>query len=149
LGVCHAGAPADDEGFVVSPVFGEGGDAAELEDVGDVGVVELGLEGDADGGEFADGPVRFEGVQGDPGGAEGVAHVGHGGEGAFGGQIGFAVEEVVQDLGPVVGHADFVGVGEDQGNGRGDGGGVLDDLVGFAAEVTPGVLDFGQDARQG
>jgi hypothetical protein len=58
------------------------------------------------------------------------------------------VDNVVKDHQPQVGHAQVVDVGKGQGDFEVDFGPILDDLVVFAAGVTAGFVDAGQNALQ-
>jgi hypothetical protein len=100
------------------------------------------LEGEADYVETREGAVGLEGGQRLTGGAEGVCGVGGGVIDALAGVVGEAVDDVVEDVGAEMGHADLVEVGE--GQGEADGGVGLDHGVDFPADVAGGFL-YGEE----
>ena len=148
FGVGGARAAADDQRFILGAFDGAAGDAGEIEEIRNVDVVELGLERDADDVEIGDGVVGLEGVEGKIGSAERRRHVGHGGEGPLGQGVVAAVDEVVEDPGALVGHADLVGVGEGEGDPQRDAVPRLAGQVAFETEIARRALDGGQDRVQ-
>jgi hypothetical protein len=67
LRVRHARPAADDQRVALGAVAGEARDPRQVEEVGDVHVVELGLERDPDKVELARGVAALQSVEGDPG----------------------------------------------------------------------------------
>ena len=100
----------------------------------------IALQREADHVEVGERRLALERVERQAGGAQAVGEVGPRREGALGGEVGLAVDDVVEDLEPVVAHADGIGVGVDERDAAAQAGGILADLVHLAADVPCGRL---------
>jgi len=145
LGVGGARAAADDNWFLLAATLCAAGDACQVEEVRNVDVVELGLQGDADDVELGNRPVGLQGVQGNLLGAHRCGHVRHRCEAALGEGVLPSVDQVIENSGSLVGHADLVSVGEGQGDPHADRVPGLPSEVFFETEVPRGLLNPGQD----
>jgi len=149
FGVEGAVPAADDQRMrrvAVGTVDGESGQIEKLEGVG----VEL-LVGDADGEdvETGDRPVAFECVERDAGPAHLRDHIRCGKVGAFGQDVGPAVEGVVKDGQREVGHPQVVYIGEGQTDANVSSIPRLVNSVVFTAYVAPWFPDAVQERFDG
>ena len=145
LGVLGAGAAGDDEGVDGAAVLGLERDAAQVEHRQQVRVADLVLEREAHDVELGQGRERLQPVEGDLVLAQGFFEVGQGGEGPLAGPA-LGVHEAVEDLEPVVAHAQGIGVGEGQAERPLRLAVVLQDAIQLAAGVLAGGRHIGQDA---
>ena len=142
LGVLGSGAAGDDERVVGRTVLGLERDAAKVEHGQDVRIANLILEREAEDVEL---PERGEGLQRIERQAvlaEGGFEVGERCKGSLARPIA-GVHQAVEDLEPVVAHAEGVGVGERQAEGSLASAMVLADAVELAAKVLGRGSDVG------
>ena len=117
----------------------------QIDQVEHVGVDQLGGEIEGHHVEGAGRQVVLEREQGQPGAAHGRLHVHPGGVGPLGHGVVPLVEDLVEDLEPLVGQADLVRVGIDQ-QPRGRALVVLGHLgAELPADVAGRLLDLGQE----
>ena len=114
LGVEGAGTAAQHERVGVVPVRGPERQSRQVEHGENVGVAEFVRQGDAEHVVAAQADPRLEGEERQPGAAQGRLHVDIRGVGAVRHHMLAGVEQVIEDLQPLVGHADLVEVGEDE-----------------------------------
>ena len=145
LGVEGAVATGDDDRVLRATVLGPHRDAGEVEALEHVRVDELGGEAEGDHVEAAGVVVGVDREEGHRRPAHLRGHVEPGRVGAFGERIVAFVEDLVEDLEPLVGQADFVGVGIDEE----PGGEVWPvfrlDAPPLHPDVPSGLLDLGQE----
>ena len=122
-------------------------DPGEVEGGEQVGVAELGREADPEHVERRDGPMAVDGERGHAVLAHQRLEVGPDGVAALGEGVRPFVEHLVEDLHALVGQADLVRIGVEQGpaDGRGRPGGVVSAA---RVQLTADVLDRLGDARQ-
>ncbi len=118
LGVVRAVAAGDDDRVRGRPVLVADGHAREVDQVQEVRVDELGREVEGEDVELGRGAVRVDAEQRHPGRAHRRLHVGPRRVGALGHRVFALVDELVEDLQPLVGEPDLVGIGIDQEKGR-------------------------------
>ena len=111
LGVVGAVAARDHERVVVVAVLGPDGDAAQVQAVQQVRVDELGRQVERDDVERPGRAVRLEREQGQALVPEQRLEVDPGRVGAFGRRVGAFIQDLVEDLEPLVGQPDLVGIG--------------------------------------
>ena len=114
LRVGGAGAASQDDRIGLAAFALPHGQAREVEHVQDVRVVELRLEREAEHVEVGRGRERLGRKEGDARLAHLRLEVDPGGIDALAGEVGPAVDDLVQDLQSRVAHPDLVGVGEGQ-----------------------------------
>ena len=118
LGVVGAVPARDHDRVRRRPVLVADRHPREVDEVEQVRVDELGREVEGEHVEVGGGPVGVDAEQRHPGRAHRRLHVGPGRVGALGHRVVALVEELVEDLEPLVGEPDLVGVGIDQEKGR-------------------------------
>ena len=119
-------------------------DPGQVDQIEDVGVDQLGGQIEGQDVEGPGGQVVLEGEQGHPGRPHGRLHVHPRGVGPLGHRVVPLVEDLVEDLQPLVGQADLVGVGIDE-QPRHRRVVVLGDLGSqFSADVAGRLGDLGQ-----
>ncbi len=114
LGIEGAVAARHHQRIVGGPLGGPDRHSGQVDQVEDVGVDQLGREVEGQDVEVPGRQVVLEGEEGHAGRAHGRLHVHPGGVGPLGGGVLPLVEDLVEDLEPLVGQADLVGVGVDQ-----------------------------------
>ena len=145
LGVERAVAAGDHE-----RVLGRAGraahrDAGEIDAVQDVRVDELGREVEREDVEVAGRPVGVDREQRHPAGPQLALEVDPGRVGALGDGIVAFVEDLVEDLQPLVGEADLVGVGVQQQPGDLVGPVLRPQAASLHPDVAGGLLHPGQE----
>ncbi len=118
LGVVRAVPAGDHDRMRGRPVVVADGHAREVDQVEQVRVHELGRQIEGEHVEVGGGAVGVDAEQRYARRAHGRLHVGPGRVGAFGHRVVALVQELVEDLQPLVGEPDLVGVGIDQEKGR-------------------------------
>ncbi len=111
FGIERAVAAGDDPGVVGTPIGGMQGNLGQIEQIDDVGVDELGRKIESHDIEVAGRNVLLHAEERHAGRPHGRLHVHPGRVGALGYRIGPLVEDLVEDLQPLVGEPDLVRVG--------------------------------------
>ncbi len=144
LGVEGAVAAGHHDRVVDGAVGGPHRHPGQVDEIEHVGVDELGRQVEGQHVEVAGGQVVLDREERDPGRAHGRLHVHPRGVGALGRRVGTLVEDLVEDLQPLVGQADLVGVGVDQQPGHDVGAVLRCECAQLAADVAGRLGDLGQ-----
>jgi len=137
-------AAGKDERGVVATVLGAHRDPGEVDAVQHVGVDQLGGKVEGHDVEGGGGTVGLQREQRQPAGPELGFEVDPGCVGAFGARVGPFVEDLVEDLEPLVGEADLVGVGIEEQPGHLVAAMLGRDAARFHPDVASGFLNPGQ-----
>ncbi len=145
-GFCPPGPPAMTRVSSGPAILGMERDLAQVEHRQHVGVADLVLEREAQHVELVQRRERLQAVERQPVLAQAGLEVGQRREDALAGPA-VSVHQAVQDLKPVVAHAQGVGVGKSQADRPPHGPMVLGDAVQLAADVLRRGPHPGQDPR--
>ena len=136
----HAASPGTDKRIVQGPVFGQNGDAAQVQHVQDVGIGHFIEQGKAQQVEILQGPGVFQAGEHQSPFPHFGFHVHPGGEGPFRRHPGELVEDFIKDFEAQVAHADFIGIREGQTEGYFRFLFGFDDAAEFHAGITGGLF---------
>ena len=148
LGVVGRSAAGDDQGMASVPLGGPHRQACQVEHVQQVGKELLVGQAKADDVKVGQRPPALQAEQPQAGGPHGRLHVHPGGKDPLGQHPLGAVEPVVEDGQPMVGHAQIIDVGKGQRPADVVGVPVLDDAIPFAARVAGRLAHLRQDLFQ-
>ena len=145
LGIERAVPTGHDDRVLGATVLGPNRDAGQIEALEHVRVHELGGEPERHQVEAAGVVVGVDREEWHRGAPHLGRHVQPGRVGAFGERIVAFVEDLVQDLEPLVGQADLVGVGIDEEPGGEIGPMLRPEAPPLHPDVPSGLLDLGQE----
>ena len=143
LGVIHGGAAGDDKRRQIGPVGAVEGDARQIQHIENGGESHLIANGKGHDVKIGDRVAGLQGKEGHLRPAHLLLHVAPGGEHPLAPHAVHLVHDAIENAHAQVGHADFVGVGEAEGDAGVHIFFIFDDRVILAAYVAGGLLHAG------